>query len=357
MRDVHEGVKTVDRRGSEDPRVTIVVPTYNRAGWLAGAIESALGQTYPDLRVVVSDNASTDETPTVVAGFDDPRLSYVRLDRKLELNEHFNRCIDRAETEYLFLLPDDDRMLPELLEVAVPLLDAHPRVGLVHGRVRNVDDDDRVIADDHDMTGLRELTIEAGHDFVRRSLCESYRVHASTALIRTAALDGLRLDPADYPATDFGLWLRLALDWDVAFVPQTLAVYRLHPTSYTAGGAGLTSGGYVQGTTLITAVRDVKERLLVEQGERLGEVDLLRADARRSYRRALVNQAGHLTLPRRRLGETVRVLADCVRRDPRTALEPGAWRLLAGALLGRRAAERLKRRRVARARKLRMARG
>ena len=79
--------------------------------------------------MLVSDNASTDETPAVVAGFEDPRLSYVRLDRNVELNEHFNRCIDRVESEYLFLLPDDDRMLPELLEVAVPLLDAHRALG------------------------------------------------------------------------------------------------------------------------------------------------------------------------------------------------------------------------------------
>ena len=181
-------------------------------------------------------------------------------------------------------------------------------------------------------------------------------MHASTAVIRTEALRGRRLDPADYPATDFGLWLQLAIDWDVAFVPQTLAVYRLHSTSYTSGGAGLTSGGYVQGTTLITAVRDVKERLLVERAI-ASETRPARADVRRSYREALVNQAGHRTLPRRRLGETVRILADCVRRDPRSAFEPGAWRLLAGAVVGRRAAERLKRRRVARAQKLRMARG
>ena len=355
MRDVRKEI-TVTRKVSDSPRVTIVIPTYNRARWLGGAIESALGQTLPDFRVLVSDNASTDETAAVVAGFDDPRLSYVRLDRNVELNEHFNRCIERTESEYLFLLPDDDRMLPELLEVAVPVLDAHPRVGLVHGRVRNVDDDDRVIADDHDMTGLRELTIESGHDFIRRSLRESYRVHASTAVIRAAALDGLRLDQADYPATDFALWLRLALNWDVAFVPRTLAVYRLHSTSYTSGGAGLTSGGYVQGTSLITAVRDVKERLLAEHGPLIGDVARLRAHARRSYREALLNQAGHLTLPGRRLPETARVLADCLRRDPRTAFEPGAWRLLAGAVLGRRAVERVKRRRVARAQKVRMAR-
>jgi glycosyltransferase involved in cell wall biosynthesis len=130
-------------------RVTVFVPTYNRAGWLGGAIESVLGQTYENFRLIVSDNGSTDGTAEAAAAFADPRLSYVRLDPQLELNDHFNLCFDRAETEYLFVLPDDDRMEPELLERTVAVLDEHPRVGMVHGQANVVDSNGTLIAGGH----------------------------------------------------------------------------------------------------------------------------------------------------------------------------------------------------------------
>ena len=60
------------------PRVTVFIPTYNRARLLPEAIKSVLTQTYDDFKLVVSDNASDDSTPQVVASFDDPRLEYVR---------------------------------------------------------------------------------------------------------------------------------------------------------------------------------------------------------------------------------------------------------------------------------------
>src|SRR5687767_5658396 len=90
--------------GGRAPRVTIFIPTYNRAHWLGQSIESALAQTYPDFELIVSDNASTDETRDVVAAFDDPRLTYVRLDEHIGLNDHFNRCYGLATTEYMFLI-------------------------------------------------------------------------------------------------------------------------------------------------------------------------------------------------------------------------------------------------------------
>ena len=97
----------------EPSRVTVLVPTYNRAHWVGGAIESILAQTYADFHLVVSDNASTDATREVVARFGDPRLTYVRRDVNCGLNEHYNSWFERVETEYLFIVPDDDRLAPD----------------------------------------------------------------------------------------------------------------------------------------------------------------------------------------------------------------------------------------------------
>jgi glycosyltransferase involved in cell wall biosynthesis len=326
--------------------VTVVIPTYNRASWLRGAIESVLAQSYREFTLVVSDNASTDETAAVVASFDDPRLAYRRLAANVDLNEHFNRCIELASAGYLFLLPDDDRMLPDLLETTVNVLDANPRVGLVHGAVRVVDEDERVIAETHEMTGLDSSRVERGEEFIRKCVPDSYRVHASTALIRTEALSGLRLEPGDYPATDFGLWLRLALEWDIAFVDRTLAVYRIHSRTYTSDGASVTGGGYVQEAAMITKLREIKLRLIASERERFPDASRLRREVCRATRRELINLAGHKTIPHRRFSTSVRTLVGYAQLSPGIAFDVGAWRLLTGSIVGPRVVDWVKRRRV-----------
>jgi len=180
---------------SSRPRVTIVIPTFDRAQWLPGAIESVLRQSYPAFELIVSDNASTDGTPEAVRRFDDPRLTYVRHDVNLGLNEHFNLWLERATTEYLVLLPDDDRLAPDFLEATMPVLDGQPRTGLVHGAVDVVGSRGEVIAARHGMTGLEHDVVEQGSVFIRETMSAGYRVHASSALLRplrgTGTLSGI----------------------------------------------------------------------------------------------------------------------------------------------------------------------
>ena len=332
-----------ERVPTRDARVTVFVPTYNRARWLPEAIESALSQTYTGFVLVVSDNCSTDSTPDVVAAFDDPRLVYVRQAEHLGLNEHFNRCYGLAETEYMFLIPDDDVMEPDALEQTIAVLDANPRVGLVHGCAKLVGEGDETIADAHHMTQLVDDEIETGATFVRRAIDQGYRIHASTALIRTSALADVRLRDDEFPVTDVGLWLRLALSWDIAFLARTLAVVRVHSGAYTADGRGVTGGGYVQELDVIEKLLEVKLRFLEEYGERFPDADALRGVARRALRRDLLDLAGHMTIPERRLLETARVLGGLARRHPAILSEARAWRLLGASVLGRGTVERIKR--------------
>jgi glycosyltransferase involved in cell wall biosynthesis len=323
-------------------RVTIVIPTYNRASLLGGAIESVLAQTREDFELIVSDNASTDGTRETVRRFDDPRLTYVLQESNLDLNAHFNLWIERATSEYLLLLPDDDRLAPGALEATVAALDASPEAALAHGAVDIVDAEGNVIAAHHCMTGLREDTVEPGARFIRESMSAGYRVHASTALIRTAALAHHRLEQTDFPLTDFGLWLRMAADWDIAYVDRTLARYMVHGDSYSSGAAALTDGGYIQTSDRVVRAYEVKVRFVRDHAASLSDPDELLARARRALRRELVEQAAHATLPERRVVPTARALSACTRITPSVLLEPAAYKLAIGSLLGPRVVSALK---------------
>src|SRR4051794_29936209 len=112
-------------------RVTVGIPTFNRSGMLRGAIESVLAQTYPDFRVLVSDNASDDDTPDVVRSFGDDRIHYVRAEQNIGAAGNFRRVLELADTEFLVILPDDDVLYPGHLRAAVEVLDRFENVGLV----------------------------------------------------------------------------------------------------------------------------------------------------------------------------------------------------------------------------------
>src|SRR5687767_8850970 len=128
-------------------RVALCLPTRNRAGYLRQAIESALNQTYRDFSLLVSDNASTDNTPDVVASIDDRRLSYVRLERDVGWCGNFNNCLDCAPAgaEYAIILGDDDLLHPRFLERTVEVLDREASTAFVHTGFDLVDGGGRLL--------------------------------------------------------------------------------------------------------------------------------------------------------------------------------------------------------------------
>ncbi|MFP8955198.1 glycosyltransferase family 2 protein [Natrialbaceae archaeon A-CW3] len=98
------------------PRVSVIIPTYNRATTLSHAIDSALEQTIDDLEVVVVDDGSTDDTATVLSSYDDPRVRPVVHATNQGANVARNTGIDHARGEYIAFLDSDDYWHREKLE-------------------------------------------------------------------------------------------------------------------------------------------------------------------------------------------------------------------------------------------------
>jgi glycosyltransferase involved in cell wall biosynthesis len=103
-------------------KVTICIPTRNRSHFVREAIQSALNQTISDFEVLVSDNASTDDTGETIASFRDPRIHYYRHPANIGLAANHQFVTTLAQTEYVAILPDDDLLLPDHLETALKAL-------------------------------------------------------------------------------------------------------------------------------------------------------------------------------------------------------------------------------------------
>ena len=82
------------------PWLAIVIPVVNRLHLLGRAVTSALAQIEPGLEILVSDNGSTDNTPAILSGFDDPRLRCFHHHRKMSATDHGDFLIDKASGEF-----------------------------------------------------------------------------------------------------------------------------------------------------------------------------------------------------------------------------------------------------------------
>jgi glycosyltransferase involved in cell wall biosynthesis len=112
------------------PRVSVIIPTYNSANYLAEAVQSVLTQTLSDLEVIVVNDASTDHTDEIISQFDDPRVRYFVHETNRYAAAARNTGIRAAAGDYIAFLDADDLMHPEKLQSQVVFLDEHPDVGL-----------------------------------------------------------------------------------------------------------------------------------------------------------------------------------------------------------------------------------
>jgi glycosyl transferase family 2 len=126
------------------PLVTIAVPTYNRArSYLPIALASALAQSYPRLEILVSDNASTDDTAALLQRFSDPRLRYVRQPVNIGANANYNYCLHDAHGDYFLLLHDDDTIDADFVAVCMRAANYQVRPGIIRTGVRVIDEHGR----------------------------------------------------------------------------------------------------------------------------------------------------------------------------------------------------------------------
>lgn len=117
------------------PLITTIIPTFRRPGLLKRAIESVLCQTFRDFQVCIYDNASGDETASVVAEFarQDPRIKYHCHAQNIGAGANFNYGLARVDTPYFSFLSDDDILLPEFYETALAGFDSFPDAGFFAG--------------------------------------------------------------------------------------------------------------------------------------------------------------------------------------------------------------------------------
>jgi len=196
-------------------KVSIIIPTYNRAAWLPKAIASAKAT---GAEVIVVDNGSTDETPEVCRTTEGIR--HIRLDPNVRQARARNAGIRESTGEFLLFLDDDDQLLPGVLDDQVRLLESDPELGFVYGPVLLGDSQNCLPTGE-----MKPAQCTSGDLFWL--LLEGNFITIPSALMRRKLVEEVGLfDPEVVGAEDWMLLIRLAERHAVGVVEKPVAICR-----------------------------------------------------------------------------------------------------------------------------------
>ena len=209
---------------SEYPKVSILIPTFNQAEFIACAVSSALAQMYPNLEVVVGDDASTDHTQSALASFTDSRLRVFRNERNLGRVGNYRRLLhEHATGDYVVNLDGDDYYTDvEFIAKAVGALSKNADVVVVSARVLTRTSNGERISRGPGYCSLSGLEV-----LRRMPAKELHLMHLACVYRRRPAIE-LDFYRSSAISSDWESLYRLAVKGRVLFFPDVVGVWRIH---------------------------------------------------------------------------------------------------------------------------------
>lgn len=210
------------------PRVSVIMPTHNRVGYLPAAIASVQAQTYPLWELVIIDDASHDSTSELLATVDDPQIRVLRI-------PHGGCCaarnagLDAATGELIAYLDDDNLMHPAWLKSVVWAFEQRPDIDVLYGAFV-LDDVARV-----NRQGAGSLPTMILRSYDRQTLLTENLADIS-AIAHRAGLPGARFDESLIEMGDWDLLCSLTADRDPLVLPAIACFYTTDAPGRLSGG-------------------------------------------------------------------------------------------------------------------------
>jgi glycosyltransferase involved in cell wall biosynthesis len=208
---------------NELPLVSICIPAYHAERFIRETLESALAQDYPNLEIIVSDDASTDGTPVIAAEYEDRGIRLLKQAKNLGMTGNMNAAIRASRGKYAVKLDADDLLEPNFVSSMVPVMEAYPRVAFGHCAWRLIDKDGKFLGYERSIHG----------SFMRTGLEEWPRyVYGTRALgnlmLRRSAFEEVGGYNESFYSQDWKLERDLLLVGDVYYNDKVLGNYRSH---------------------------------------------------------------------------------------------------------------------------------
>ncbi|MCC6544913.1 MAG: glycosyltransferase [Nitrospirae bacterium] len=214
------------------PKVSVIIPTYNREKYIVETLESVFAQTFTDFEVIVIDDGSTDHTADILKPYLG-RIIYMQKENGGPGSAR-NVGLKVVKGEYIAFLDSDDLWLANKLDIQVKFMDHHPEAGLVFT-------DYEVFCEDETGKDIesRKVLIQ-GDDYSFRRLFQRNFIPTLTVIIRKSCINNVGLFDESKElivGEDYELWLRIAMRYGIGHIHEITARYREHSNNIV--GAGL----------------------------------------------------------------------------------------------------------------------
>lgn len=204
---------------SDEPLITVITPTYNRAQFILDAVQSVVDQDYGNIQHIIVDDGSSDNTKDLINKFiDDDVLEYYHQ-RNQGQSTARNVALSKAKGEYVCFLDSDNVWLPGKLREQVNYLTHHPDIDIVYGDKITIDEQGEEI-------NRFNMTRYSG--YIAPQMLKDNCVSMNTAMVRRRCFDELGVMSGKRKvADDYDLWLRFSSKYKFFYIPKYFAKYRV----------------------------------------------------------------------------------------------------------------------------------
>lgn len=224
----------------EYKKVSVIVPTFNRSNLLKLSIESILKQDYPNFEIIVTDNASNDNTSEIINSLKSDKIIYFRNSSNIGIAKNHNMALELCTGEYIHIFSDDDIMLPGCISKKVDILNLYPTVGLVHSDINIINGQGQITSNFHwgksawkkwesIHSESKLFSKEIYHNYLYRirNTISMPSVMIRKSIIKQVGFIDIRLNYL----IDIDYWLKITLFEDVYYINEKLVSYRLYETN------------------------------------------------------------------------------------------------------------------------------
>lgn len=205
---------------NQPKKVTVLMPVYNGEKYLKEAIDSILNQTFTDFDCLIINDGSTDSTDSIISGYSDPRIKYIKNEENIGLIKTLNIGFAMIESEYIVRMDADDISFPKRLEKQVNYMINHPDIAVLGTAAIHFRND----------SILKKTKTITRPDRIRsRLLFSCSLIHPSVIIRNTIIKENQYSYNEEFNSVeDFGLWQKISFNHDISNTKDTLIYYRIN---------------------------------------------------------------------------------------------------------------------------------
>lgn len=215
-----------------NPIISICIPTYNYAKYIAQCIESVISQTYKDFEIIIVDNCSIDNTEEIVKSYilNCNKIKYFRNAENIGMAANWNRCLELASGEYVKILCADDLLMPQCIQKAMDVLNENKNIVLLATSRLLVDEN---LSSSKSLQYSNSSKLEYGCNVIKKCLIHGNQIGEPSSVVfkRESSLRGFSSKYAQL--TDLEMWFYILEQGDFYFIQEDLCMFRQHKNQET----------------------------------------------------------------------------------------------------------------------------